>query len=223
MLIFASQLGNFLGIVSAPAGFTELVLGASGHLAEAKPWVVLVASATLAIGALSQRVLPKIPPMLTAMVLEASRPSCSTRRSARAHGACARSAPCPARCRPLVPGCLGGDASKPSAGRHRRRTGVADAGPLDRPRHRAQIGTAPGQQQEFIAQVLHVAAAFFSGFPTSASANRCGINYDAGAKTPMSAISRRCCWCWCCSRSRRWSRLPADPVVAGILFLVAGT
>src|SRR5207247_10413341 len=43
--------------------------------------------------------------------------------------------------------------------------------------------------QQFIAQGLaNVAAAFFSGFPTSASANRCGMNYDAGAKTPMSAI-----------------------------------
>src|SRR5437016_13149969 len=43
--------------------------------------------------------------------------------------------------------------------------------------------------QEFIAQGLaNVTAAFFSGFPTSASANRCSIHYDAGARTPMSAI-----------------------------------
>src|SRR5207244_3926324 len=43
--------------------------------------------------------------------------------------------------------------------------------------------------QEFIGQGLaNVAAAFFSGFPTSTSANRCGINYESGAKTPMSAV-----------------------------------
>src|SRR5882672_6069115 len=47
VFIFASQLGNFLGIVSGPAGFGDLVLATFRHLDDAKPWVVLVAAATL--------------------------------------------------------------------------------------------------------------------------------------------------------------------------------
>src|SRR6266705_3834998 len=69
VLIFASQLGNFLGIALAPAAsFTELVAGTFSHLGDAQPWVLVVAAGTLAIGALSRRALPKIPPMLVAML-----------------------------------------------------------------------------------------------------------------------------------------------------------
>jgi len=65
--------------------------------------------------------------------------------------------------------------------------------------------------QEFIAQVLPTSPRpFFSGFPTSASANRCGINYDAARRRRCRRYSRRCSWCWCCSRLRA-GRLPADP------------
>ena len=43
--------------------------------------------------------------------------------------------------------------------------------------------------QEFIGQGLsNMAAGFFSGFPTSASVNRSGPNFDAGAVTPLAAV-----------------------------------
>src|SRR5258708_31713107 len=53
VFIFASQLGNFLGVASAPAGFTELVLGAFRHLGDAKPWWILGAAAAPAARPLS--------------------------------------------------------------------------------------------------------------------------------------------------------------------------
>jgi SulP family sulfate permease len=76
--------------------------------------------------------------------------------------------------------------------------------------------------QEFIAQGLaNITAAFFSGFPTSASANRCGINYDAGAKTPMSAIfSALLLVVVLLAVAPLVAYLPIA-VVAGLLFLVA--
>jgi len=44
--------------------------------------------------------------------------------------------------------------------------------------------------QEFIGQGLsNVAGAFFSGFVATGSFNRSGVNYDAGAKTPLAAIT----------------------------------
>src|SRR5438093_833722 len=76
--------------------------------------------------------------------------------------------------------------------------------------------------QEFIAQGLaNITAAFFSGFPTSASANRCGINYDSGARTPMSAIfSALLLVLVLLAVAPLVAYLPIA-VVAGLLFLVA--
>ncbi|MCX7143469.1 MAG: SulP family inorganic anion transporter, partial [Proteobacteria bacterium] len=43
--------------------------------------------------------------------------------------------------------------------------------------------------QEFIGQGLaNIAASFFSGYPVSASFNRSGLNYEAGARTPLAAV-----------------------------------
>jgi SulP family sulfate permease len=43
--------------------------------------------------------------------------------------------------------------------------------------------------QEFIGQGLaNIAASFFSGLPASASFNRSGANYEAGARTPLAAV-----------------------------------
>jgi hypothetical protein len=42
--------------------------------------------------------------------------------------------------------------------------------------------------QEFIGQGLsNIVASFFSGYPSSASFNRSGLNYEAGARTPLAA------------------------------------
>jgi SulP family sulfate permease len=43
--------------------------------------------------------------------------------------------------------------------------------------------------QEFVGQGLsNVAGAFFSAYPSSGSFNRSGVNYEAGAKTPLAAV-----------------------------------
>ena len=223
VFIFASQLGNFLGIVSAPAGFTELVLGTFRHLGDAKPWVVLVAAATLAIGALSHRVLPKIPPMLTAMVLGSlmafvlNQALGAERTGLRTLGPLPGALPplsfpdvSAATLQSLLPGAIAVALVSLT-----QALSIAHAIAL-------KSGQRLDNNQEFIAQGLaNVAAAFFSGFPTSASANRCGINYDAGAKTPMSAIfSALLLVLLLLAVAPLVAYLPIA-VVAGLLFLVA--
>jgi SulP family sulfate permease len=43
--------------------------------------------------------------------------------------------------------------------------------------------------QEFVGQGLsNICGAFFSGYPSSGSFNRSGLNYEAGAKTPLAAV-----------------------------------
>src|SRR6266852_5469074 len=190
VFIFASQLGNFLGIASAPGGFADLVLGAFRHLGDAKPWVILVAAATLAVGALSHRVLPRIPPMLTAMVLGSVMAFVLNQALGAGRTGLRTLGPLPGALPPLsfpdvsaatlqslLPGAIAVALVSLT-----QALSIAHAIAL-------KSGQRLDNNQEFIAQGLaNVAAAFFSGFPTSASANRCGINYDAGAKTPMSAI-----------------------------------
>jgi SulP family sulfate permease len=49
--------------------------------------------------------------------------------------------------------------------------------------------------QEFIGQGLsNLAGSFFSGYASSGSFNRSGLNYSAGARTPLAIGVRRCSW-----------------------------
>jgi len=75
--------------------------------------------------------------------------------------------------------------------------------------------------QEFIGQGLsNIFGSFFSGYASSGSFNRSGLNYAAGAQTPLRQSFQHCsslphcCWWHAC-------RLPADSAMAAILFLVA--
>jgi len=224
VLIFASQLPSFLGIALAPAAsFTELVAGTFSRLGDARPWVVLVAAATLAIGALSRRALPKIPPMLVAM-LAGSLIAFALNQALGAERTGLRTL-----------GPLGGalpPLSIPdlSAGTLQSLLGAAIAVALVSLTQAVSIAHAialkSGQRidnnQEFIGQGLaNVAAAFFSGFPTSASANRCGINYESGAKTPMSAVFAAVLLVLVLLAVAPLAAYLPIAAVAGILFLVA--
>jgi SulP family sulfate permease len=76
--------------------------------------------------------------------------------------------------------------------------------------------------QEFIGQGLsNIAASFFSGYPSSASVTRCGINYEAGARTPLAAVfSALLLVTVLLGIAPLVSYLPAA-AIAGLLFLVA--
>jgi SulP family sulfate permease len=190
VLIFANQLGNVLGISSPSASFIGQVAGTFRHLGDFRPWVAVVAAGTLVVGALSHRVLPRIPPMLTAMILGSFAAYFLNRALDVEHTGLRTLGPLPGALPPL---------SHPqvSASTLQALLPGAVAVTLVSLTQALSISHAialkSGQRldnnQEFVAQGLaNVAAAFFSGFPTSASVNRCGINYDAGAKTPLSAV-----------------------------------
>ncbi|HEY6239989.1 MAG TPA: SulP family inorganic anion transporter [Burkholderiales bacterium] len=223
VFIFLSQLGNFLGIISAPAGFKELVVGTFGRLGETRPWVVLVAGATVAIGALSHRVLPRIPPMLTAMVLGSivafllNQALGAERTGLRTLGPLPVALPpfsypdvSAATLQSLLPSAIAVALVSLT-----QALSIAHAIAL-------KSGQRLDDNQEFVAQGLaNIAAAFFSGFPTSASANRCGINYEAGAKTPMSAIFAALFLVLVLLAVAPLVAYLPIAVVAGLLFLVA--
>jgi len=189
VFIFLSQLGSFLGIDLPPATFHNMVAGTLRRIDETRPWVVLVAVATVAAGVLSRRILPKLPPMLVAMVLGSviafflNQALGAERTGLRTLGPLPGALPplslpdvSVATLQSLAPGALAVALVSLT-----QALSIAHAIAL-------KSGQHLDDNQEFVAQgFANVAAALFSGFPTSASANRCGINYEAGAKTPMSA------------------------------------
>ncbi len=224
VLIFASQLPNFLGIAIAPAAsFTRLVSATFARLGDTEPWVMLVAAVTLAVGALSRRALPKIPPMLVAMVLGGAIAFALNQALGAGRTGLRTLGPLPGALPPLsfpdlspgtLQGLLGG-AIAVALVSLTQATSIAHAIAL-------KSGQRLDNNQEFIGQGLaNVAAAFFSGFPTSASANRCGINYDAGAKTPMSAVFAALWLVLVLVAVAPLAAYLPVAVVAGVLFLVA--
>jgi SulP family sulfate permease len=223
VLIFASQLGNVLGIAVPAAPFTQLVAGTFRHLGDARPWVALVAAATVVLGAFSHRVLPKIPPMLTAMVLGSVAAFFLNQALGLERTGLRTLGPLPGALPPI---------SHPSISASILQTLLPGAVAVTLVSLTQALSIAhaialkSGQRldnnQEFIAQGLaNVAAAFFSGFPTSASVNRCGINYDAGAKTPMAAMFASLLLVIVLLAVAPLMAYMPIAVVSGLLFLVA--
>jgi sulfate permease, SulP family len=76
--------------------------------------------------------------------------------------------------------------------------------------------------QEFIGQGLsNVLGSFFSAYASSGSFNRSGLNYEAGAKTPLAAVFAALALMVVLLAVAPLARFLPIPAMAGILFLVA--
>ena len=190
MLIIASQLRNFFGI-DIPRGmsFVRTLEAFVLQLGQIQLWVLLVAVATLAAGVLARRFLPRIPYMIVAMLVGAllayglNHALGMERSGIRTLGA--------------LPGALP-PLSHPDFSLENMRKLLAIAvavtvlGLTEAISIARAIALKSGQRidgnQEFIGQGLsNIVASFFSGYPSSASFNRSGLNYEAGARTPLAA------------------------------------
>ncbi len=224
LLIFASQLPAFLGISIPPASsFTMLVLSTFLRLSEIQPWVVVVAGTTLAVGALARRVLPRLPPMLVAMLAggvltwalnEWLGPG---RTGLRTLGALPGAIPPLSRPdgSPITLRGLLGPALAVAAVSLIQAYSVTRAIAL-------RSGQRVDYNQEFVGQGLaNVAASFFSGMPVSTSVNRCGLNYETGARTPLAAILSALFLVLILAAVGGLAAYLPYAVVAGMLFVVA--
>ena len=190
MLIFASQMKNFFGL-DIPRGtvFFRTFEFFFTHLANIKPWVVLVSVVTLVSGLLVRKLLPKIPYMIVGMLFG----------SFTALGLNQWLGQEVTGIRTL--GALPGALPPLSAPHFQIETmrdlltiavavtalAITEAVSIAR-----SIGVKSGQRidgnQEFIGQGLsNMVGAFFSAYPSSGSFNRSGLNFEAGAKTPLAA------------------------------------
>ena len=197
VLIFANQLPTITGI-EVPRGLSlyGLLSGLLAQWHKLQVWVFAVGLATIAGSLLCRRFAPKFPAMIAAMLIGSG--------VAWAFNASLGAAITQIRMVGAID--LGGGGwgafppiSLPSfdVAVWRQLLGVAAAVTLLSLVEAVSIGRAialkSGQQidgnQEFFGQGLaNIGAAFFSGYPCSASFNRSGLNYASGAQTPLAAI-----------------------------------
>jgi len=189
-LIFAAQLKHFLGIeIPSGASFTKTWFHVALSLKDINPYATAVGSATLLAGILCRRLAPRFPYMIVAMIAGGAAAALlngifgETRTGIAMVGA--------------LPGSLP-ELSTPdfSPDTIRKALPVALAVTILALTEALSIARAisvkAGQRmdgnQEFIGQGLsNVAGSFFSAYASSGSFNRSGVNYEAGARTPLAA------------------------------------
>jgi sulfate permease, SulP family len=190
MLIFDAQLSNFFGVyIPRNISFLRSIEVFAVQIPYIRPYVLLVGVATLATGILARRYLRQVPYMIAAM-LAGSVLAFALNQALGAEVTGIRTLG-------ALPGALP-PLSHPEFELEKLKKllaiavaitvlGLTEAVSIGR-----AIALKSGQRidgnQEFIGQGLsNIVASFFSGYPVSASFNRSGLNYEAGARTPLAA------------------------------------
>ncbi len=191
LLIAASQVKNFFGIdIPRGAHFEVVVERTIAQIGDINPWVTLIGAITLAAGMLSKRYLPKLPYMIVAMVvgslaaLLVNLQIGAETTMIKTVGALHSHLP------PFVVPDLSYDTL------HKvlfpalvvTMLALTEAVSISR-----AIAVKSEQRidgnQEFIGQGLsNLVGSFFSSYASCGSFNRSGVNYAAGAKTPMATV-----------------------------------
>ena len=192
MLIFDAQLSNFFGVyIARDVSFLRSLEMFVAQIPYIQPYVLLVGVATLAAGILARRYLPQVPYMIAAMLAGSVLAFALNQAMGGAEHTGIRTLG-------ALPGALP-PLSHPDFELEKLRKllaiavaitvlGLTEAVSIGR-----AIALKSGQRidgnQEFIGQGLsNIVASFFSGYPATASFNRSGLNFEAGARTPLAAV-----------------------------------
>ncbi|QTN23747.1 SulP family inorganic anion transporter [Rhizobacter sp. AJA081-3] len=190
VLIAASQLKNLFGLKTpATSSFVETLAGFARELGHTNPWVLAVGGVSLLAGLVTRRHLPQVPYMISAMLVgsvfaAALQSMFGPDLGIATVGAIPRSLP------PLSMPDL-------SAQSLRELGAVAVALTMLSLTEAIAIARAialkSGQRidgsQEFIGQGLaNLCGSFASSYVSSGSFTRSGVNYTAGAVTPLAAV-----------------------------------
>ena len=191
MLIFGAQLRNFFGVdTPRSVSFLRTLEAFALQISSIQPYVLLVAVATLATGILARRYIRQVPYMIAAMLVGGVLAFALNQALGAQYTGIRTLGALPGALPPL---------SHPDfeLDNLRKLLAIAVAVTVLGLTEAISIGRAialkSGQRidgnQEFIGQGLsNIVASFFSGYPATASFNRSGLNYEAGARTPLSAV-----------------------------------
>lgn len=191
VLIAAKQIPNFFGI-SAVAGaeFYEVVQHLFTHGSEINPYVLLVGGSTLLVGLLCKWLLPRFPYMIAALLAGSAAALVANHLLGPERTLIPTVGALPSQLPPLsMPDfSLGTLRDLASAALVVTLFALTEAVSIAR-----SLALRSGQHfhanQEFIGQGLsNVVGSFFSSYVATGSFNRSGVNYEAGAKTPLAAV-----------------------------------
>jgi SulP family sulfate permease len=193
LLIIGAQLRNFFGLdIAQDPSFAGALADFAQHVAEIDRWSTVVGVVSLAAALAGKRWLPRVPHLLTGLVV-GSVLAYVLAREGVATVATVGALPS------AVPGLSLPDFS---AGTWRALAPIALAltviGLTEAVSSARAVAAKSGQRldgnQEFVGQGLaNIVGAFTSSYPTSGSFNRSGANLEAGARTPLAAVFSAAC------------------------------
>ncbi len=191
LLIAASQVKNFLGInIDRGAPFHVVIEQTIGQFGNINPYVMFVACITLATGILSRRIVPKLPYMIVAMVVGSIAATLIDLWVGAEISQVTTVGALPAQLPPFVLP----DFSYATLHKVMFPALVVTMLALTEAVSISRAIAAKSEQringnQEFIGQGLsNLVGSFFSGYASCGSFNRSGVNYAAGAQTPMATV-----------------------------------
>jgi SulP family sulfate permease len=191
ILIIVSQLKHFFGLIYPRAAhFQNSISNFSAHITELNPYTTTVGLLTLVAGILVKRYRPNWPYMIVSMLFGCCASSIIISLVGKENAAIATVGALPATLPPLsLPHLTLGNIKllAPTA-LAMTLFALTEAISIARSLADKTEQNLDGNQ-EFIGQGLsNIIGPFFSGYVATGSFNRSGMNYDAGAKTPMAAV-----------------------------------
>lgn len=190
-LIAAKQLKHFFGIDMPSDGHLHNILHEfSLRLDDINPYVTTVALATLLSGIVLKRLWPKSPYLIIAMLLGSVLAYVLNALFGESSTGIAQVGALPAALPPLSAPDISFDNIKMLAPTALAVTlfALTEAVSIGRSLA-ARGGYRIDGNQEFIGQGLsNLAGSFFSGYVATGSFNRSGLNFEAGARTPLAAV-----------------------------------
>jgi len=224
ILIAASQVRSFLGI-DIPRGtpFFEIIHQVFAQIGDVNPYVTSVAVSTLVIGILTKKFFPKFPYMIAAMVIGSIVALVLNHYLGGANTGIKTVGALPAGLPPLSHPDFSFDTLRQTIFPALVVTMLAltEAVSISR-----AIAVKSEQRidgnQEFIGQGLsNILGSLFSGYASSGSFNRSGVNYASGARTPLAAVFASLFLLLILLLVAPFAAYLPNAAMAGILFLVA--
>lgn len=224
ILIAGSQLKHFFDLTLPSGGhLPDLIWNIGQHIGETNGNAVIVGAVTLATGILLRMIDRKLPYMIVAMVSGSLAALLLNQWPLLGEQVVKTVGALPASLPPLSSPNFSLDVLKELAPAVLATTlfALTEAVSISRSLA-ARSGQAIDGNQEFIGQGLsNVIGSFFSAYVATGSFNRSGVNYDAGAKTPMSGIIAAFLLMGIVLLVAPLAAYLPKPAMAGILFLVA--
>ena len=190
VLIAASQLKNFFGVsAAASASFINTLLGFVQALPQANPYVIGVGVVTLAVGIITRKFWPKVPHMISAMLAGSLLAAVLQNMLGKDLGITTVAA-IPRSLPPLSMPTLSAQTLRELGAIALALTMLSLTEAIAIARAVAlKSGQRIDSSQEFIGQGLaNLLGSFASSYVSSGSFTRSGVNFSAGAKTPLAPV-----------------------------------